>query len=641
MCARGHWRRRVLGRCLIATLLLALSACGGGGAGGGSQLPVTMTLAATVVNPGAVSVSWTPASTTPTRYELYVNGAYLGSSNTTGVPVTSLTPGTRYCFVVYATYFPAGALGRSNEVCVSTPVDRPPSTPAGLTATAMSPARIDLAWASAADDWGVASYRIQRDGALLATVAAITYSDVAANPSTSHCYTVTAIDNGGNASPSSASVCATTPGDALPPSAPTGLDAAAADTTVTLTWNASTDNGAVGTYRIERDGVLVHTLPSPGGTALVQWSDANLSASTQYCYQVIAVDRANNASGPSNRACTTTSWQRSVIFAAPSSFDYIGERNVLAVDSAGKLHVGYSVVSWLPGPRTYGSTELRYASNVSGAWSSLPVAAGFAPYYRPAIALDSGANAHLGFVEPANLFPSYAQSANSWQVERVSIEAARGISLAIDGGGIARLVYGHPSTLRYASRASGAWSVSDASGAGASTEPAIGIDSLGQVHVVFLDSTGQSLRYSTNAGGTWTTSAIEPAGANSWYWPALAIDGTGAVHTVYYDGTSQDLKYASNRSGAWQAIVVDSAGNVGGRPSIAVTLAGVAHVAYLDFGNGRLKYASNDSGAWRTFELDNAGFGPNSWGDTSIGIGGAGRITILYYAGSSLRSATH
>ena len=645
MRTRHPWRwLRVAGQGLMATLLLAVAACGGGGGGGGSgggEPRTTMTITATVVNPGAIDVSWTPASTPPTRYELYANGVYLGSSNATGVPVTSLSPDTRYCFVVYAIYFPAGALYRSNQACVSTPVDRPPSMPGGLTATAMSPVRIDLSWASAADDWGIASYRIQRDGAVLANATTTAYSDGAANPSTRHCYTVTAIDIRGNASPPSASACATTPADTLPPSAPTGLGATPLDTTVTLTWNPSTDDGAVGTYRIERDGALVHTLPAPDGSALVQWLDANLSASTQYCYQVIAVDRAGNSSGPSNRACTTTSWQLSVIFAAPAPFDHIGERNSLAVDLAGTLHVAYSVVPWLPGLRIHGPTELRYASNASGTWSSVPVIAAIAPYERPAIAVAGNASVHIAFEEQANGFPSYAQSANAWQVERVSMDAARGIALALDGSGTARLVYGHPSALRYASRASGAWSVTDASGAGGSTDPALGIDGLGQAHVVFLDSTGQSLRYSTNAGGTWATSVIELPGGNYWYWPALAMDGTGAVHAVYYDGTGQDLKYATNKSGAWQATIVDAAGDVGGRPSITVTAAGVAHVAYLDFGNGRLKYATNGSGAWRTFDLDHADFGSIGWADTSIGIDGTGRITILYHARGGLRSAIH
>lgn len=637
-------RPPVPGRFLVVTLLLALAACGGGGGGGGgggSQLPVTMSITAVAVNPTAINVSWTPASTTPTRYELYANNMFLGPAFTTGVPVTGLSPNTRFCFVVYAIYFPLGATERSNEACVTTPADRPPGTPTGLTATVVSPARIDLAWAAAADDWGIANYRIQRDGVLLATVTTINHSDGAANPSTTHCYTVTATDTGGNASPPSASVCATTPADNVPPSTPTGLSAEAVDTTVTLTWNASTDNGAVGSYRIERDGVLVHTLPVPGGTTPVQWPDANLTATTQYCYQVIAVDRANNTSGPSNRACTTTSWQRSVIFAPPTAFDYIGERNSLAVDGAGKLHAGYSVVTWLPGPRTYGPTELRYANNVAGAWSSLPVAAAIAPYYRTAIAVDSAARAHVGFAEETNVFPAYAQSANAWLVERVSIDAARGLSLALDGSGAARLVYGNPSTLRYASRASGTWSVTDVPGAGPSSEPALGLDGLGQAHVVFVNPAVNSLHYSTNAGGTWTTSTIEPANANGWFYAAIAVEGGGTVHASYYDGASQDLKYATNKSGAWQTTVVDSAGDVGSRTSIAVSGAGVAHISYLDTGNGRLKYATNASGAWRTYELDNAGFGPNSWGDTSIAIDGTGRITILYYAGGSLRSATH
>ena len=82
--------------------LLGFSACGGGGGGDDTGIPVTMTLTATVMSASVVDVNWTPASTPPTRYELYANGVYLGPSNTTHWPVSGLTGGTRYCFFVYA-----------------------------------------------------------------------------------------------------------------------------------------------------------------------------------------------------------------------------------------------------------------------------------------------------------------------------------------------------------------------------------------------------------------------------------------------------------------------------------------------------------------------------------------------------------
>ena len=155
--------------------------------------------------------------------------------------------------------------------------DQPPAAPTGVSATAVSPARIDLAWSAASDDWGIASYRINRDGALLATVAGLSHADTTVNPATTYCYTVTAIDTGGNESPPSAPACAVTPGDGAAPSAPSGLFAAADGVNMTLQWNASTDNGAVASYLIYRDGVLVQTLPAPAGAATVATTDLMLA----------------------------------------------------------------------------------------------------------------------------------------------------------------------------------------------------------------------------------------------------------------------------------------------------------------------------------------------------------------------------
>jgi len=634
---------RVARSVVVAIVAVMAAACGGGGGGGGESagLPVTMTLNATVVSAIAVDVAWTPVATQPTRYELYVNGSYFGPIFTsTQVRLTTLTASTRYCLVVVAVYFPIGATERSNEACVTTMADLPPSAPGGVVATVVSPARVDLAWTAASDDWGVAAYRVHRDGVLLGSAPGLAYSDTSANAAATYCYTVTAVDTGGNASPPSPRVCAATPADIQAPSTPTGLDVTAVDTTVTLSWNASTDDGAVANYRIERDGALAQTLPAPPGTP-VQATDPNLGAFTQYCYQVVAVDRAGNRSLPSDRACTTTSWQRSVVFAAPTPFDYIGERNALAVDAAGLLHIGYSVQSWQPATRDYGPAELRHASNPLGAWRQLQIAPSFATAFRPSLAVDRSARAHLAFVDALNGFAQYAQPNGTAQVERIATEAALGVSVAVDGNGVPQVAAGRSAGLRHAVKMAGTWSLADVPGVATSLEPALALDVRGQPNVVFADPTTQTLRYATRATGTWTTATIEPTNSSGWHFAALGIDTNGVAHVSYHDGNARTLKYATNAGGAWVATVVDNAAGSGGRTAIALDAGGVAHISYLDFTRGRLKYATNASGAWRTFELDHAGVGPNGWGDTSIAVGPDGRIHIVYFAGAGLRWVIH
>jgi Calcineurin-like phosphoesterase len=88
----------------------------------------------------------------------------------------------------------------------------PPTPPGGLTATAVSTSQVTLSWQPSADDVGVNSYTIFRDGAELATVRGwkATYADRGLAPSTAHTYRVVATDGNGNTSTPSADATATT-----------------------------------------------------------------------------------------------------------------------------------------------------------------------------------------------------------------------------------------------------------------------------------------------------------------------------------------------------------------------------------------------------------------------------------------------
>ena len=122
-------------------------------------------------------------------------------------------------------------------------------------------------------------------------------------------------------------------------------------------------------YRIIRDGTLLREVPAVAGVTPVTTTDTGLVASTQYCYEVVAIDRANNASPASNRACTTTSWTLTTVLPSPP-FGHLGDLNALAVDSSGALHIAYSYVEYDLVLRDYKTSELRYLTGGSGAWSS-------------------------------------------------------------------------------------------------------------------------------------------------------------------------------------------------------------------------------------------------------------------------------
>jgi chitodextrinase len=77
---------------------------------------------------------------------------------------------------------------------VTPPDTTAPSIPAGLSATAVTGTQATIAWNASTDNVGVAGYQIYRDGVLLRTTPATTYTDSGLTPRTSYSYTVAAYD---------------------------------------------------------------------------------------------------------------------------------------------------------------------------------------------------------------------------------------------------------------------------------------------------------------------------------------------------------------------------------------------------------------------------------------------------------------
>src|SRR5213079_703819 len=96
--------------------------------------------------------------------------------------------------------------------------------------------------------------------------------------------------------------------DTQAPTVPGNLAATAASgSQINLSWTASTDNVGVTAYPVERCQGAGCTSFAPLGTAAVTtYSDAGLTANTNYRYRVRATDAAGNPSGYSNVASATT-----------------------------------------------------------------------------------------------------------------------------------------------------------------------------------------------------------------------------------------------------------------------------------------------------------------------------------------------
>jgi hypothetical protein len=102
----------------------------------------------------------------------------------------------------------AGTVG-----CTSTGDTLPPSTPAGLLASATSASTAALSWNAATDEFGVAGYTVRRNGVPVATLGAATtsYADTGLGSGSTYSWTVDAFDTSANYSAQSSPAAVTMP----------------------------------------------------------------------------------------------------------------------------------------------------------------------------------------------------------------------------------------------------------------------------------------------------------------------------------------------------------------------------------------------------------------------------------------------
>ena len=183
-----------------------------------------------------------------------------------------------------------------------------PSTPANLSAAAVSSTQINLSWQAANDNISVSGYRLYRNGTAIGTTAGLSYSNTGLQPSTTYTYNVSAYDAAGNESPLSSPATTSTSGaaDTSPPVISSVAAANIGASSATITWN--TNEAATG--RVEYGLTASYGSTSPTNSNLTTPHSitlTGLSAATTYNYRVHGADAAGNAAASGNFTFTTQS----------------------------------------------------------------------------------------------------------------------------------------------------------------------------------------------------------------------------------------------------------------------------------------------------------------------------------------------
>ncbi len=130
------------------------------------------------------------------------------------------------------------------------------------------------------------------------------FTHAGAEPGKEQCFAVRSVAALGTASIESeptAPVCIT-PKDTFPPAAPSGLAAVASAGVVNLIWDANTEPDLAGhvVLRGEAPGATLQPLTT-APIKETRYADRTAKAGVRYVYQILAVDKAGNRSGLSNR----------------------------------------------------------------------------------------------------------------------------------------------------------------------------------------------------------------------------------------------------------------------------------------------------------------------------------------------------
>jgi chitodextrinase len=151
----------------------------------------------------------------------------------------------------------------------------PPSTPAGLSASAASSSQINLSWTASTDNVGVTGYKIYRNGTQVATSTTTSFADSGLAASTAYNYTVAAYDAAGNVSAQSAAVSATT--EAASPFTKPTLVNPVSPLSYGAICDGVTDDGAAFQSAMNASDVLV-----PAGLTCVINSTVTVSVSNRH-----------------------------------------------------------------------------------------------------------------------------------------------------------------------------------------------------------------------------------------------------------------------------------------------------------------------------------------------------------------------
>jgi chitodextrinase len=171
-------------------------------------LPTISSVSVQAITSSSARVTWATNEGTTSKVEYGTSLSYGSLSPASTIlamshvaTLTGLTPGTLYHFRVRAQDAAGNEQTTGDRTFTTTSATDlvAPSTPSGLSASP-SATSVTLAWSASSDNVGVRGYRVFRGQSLVATTAALSFTDTGLDNETTYAYGVEAYDTAGNTS---------------------------------------------------------------------------------------------------------------------------------------------------------------------------------------------------------------------------------------------------------------------------------------------------------------------------------------------------------------------------------------------------------------------------------------------------------
>jgi len=305
----------------------------------------------------------------------------------------------------------------------------------------------------------------------------------------------------------------------------------------------------------------------------------------------------------------------------------------LAVDTAGDVHIAWD--DWTTYLESEYDRDIFYKrwDDSTSTWTTTEVVSteSTSYSYNPSLAVDAAGDVHIAWRDGTNYLESgtdadifykrWDDSTSAWTTtEVVSTESTSysyNPSLAVDAAGDVHIAWedstdylesGTDQDIFYKrwDDSTESWTTTEVvstESTGYSAHPSLAVDTLGNVHIGWVDSTDYAAsgidwdifyKRWDDFTSTWTTTeVVSTGGTGDSYDPSLAVDAAGDVHIAWADDTNyaasgidRDIFYKrwDDFTSTWtttEAVSTEST-SYSYNPSLAVDTLGNVHVAWDD-----------------------------------------------------------